>query len=148
MTSEEFVELLNSAPPPAMQTLGGTVVAFDREIGNASLGFVANRSMCNPGDGVQGGFICGMLDAAMAYAVFGRLGEVAIVATLEIKVSYLEITRPGELHALGTVVRSGKTVTFLEAELRNTDGVLLATATSTARVIRMNPDLVIKNWQL
>jgi uncharacterized protein (TIGR00369 family) len=76
-----------------------------------------------------------MLDAAMAYAVFGLKGEIAIVATLEIKVSYLEITRPGELTALGSVIRSGKTVTFLEAELRDADGKLLATASSTARVI-------------
>jgi acyl-coenzyme A thioesterase PaaI-like protein len=50
-------------------------------------------------------------------------------------VSYLEITRQGELYARATVIRSGKTITFLEAELRDADGGLLATATSTARVI-------------
>ena len=72
----------------------------------------------------------------MAHAVFCMLGKVAIVATLEIKVSYLEVTRQGELFARGTIVRNGKTITFLEAELRDADGKLLATASSTARVIR------------
>ena len=71
----------------------------------------------------------------MANAVFCMLGQVAIVATLEIKVSYLELSRPGQLFAHARVVRAGKTVTFLEAELRDADGKLLATASSTARVI-------------
>jgi len=136
MTTEEFIRHLNANPPPAMRTLGGKVVDFDREGRHARLTFTADASMCNPDEGVQGGFICGMLDAAMAFTVYCMLCEAAIVATLEIKVSYLDITRQGELHARGSVIRPGKTVTFLEAELRDTGGKLLATATSTARVIR------------
>jgi uncharacterized protein (TIGR00369 family) len=139
MTNEEFIRQLNANPPPAMRTLGGKIVDFDRVGGHANFTFQANESMCNPDDGVQGGFICGMLDAAMAFTVYCMLGEAAIVATLEIKVSYLEITRQGELHVRGSVIRAGKTVTFLAAELHNTDGKLLATATSTARVIRKKP---------
>jgi len=139
MTNEEFIRHLNVNPPPAMRTLGGQIVNFDREGQHATFTFEANASMCNPDDGVQGGFICGMLDAAMAFTVYCMLGEPAIVATLEIKVSYLEITRQGKLHVCGSVVRAGKTVTFLAAEMRDTDGKLLATATSTARVIRKKP---------
>ncbi len=119
-----------------MQTLGGQVLEFDQENNAAKLRFTAGKLLCNPDGGIQGGFICGMLDAAMANAVFCLLGDVAIVATLEIKVSYLEVSRQGELFARATVVRSGKTITFLEAELRDAEGKLLATASSTARVIR------------
>ena len=136
MTTDDFIERLNASPPPAMQTLGGEILEFDKERQSATVRFTAGKSLCNPDDGVQGGFICGMLDAAMANAVFCVLDDLAIVATLEIKVSYLEVTRQGELYARGRVVRFGKTVTFLEAELRNADGKLLANATSTARVIR------------
>lgn len=120
-----------------METLGGEVLEFDTDKGTALVKFTADKSLCNPDDGIQGGFICGMLDAAMANAVFCRLGEFAIVATLEIKVSYLEVSRQGELFARGTIVRSGKTITFLEAELRDAGGKLLATASSTARVIKL-----------
>jgi uncharacterized protein (TIGR00369 family) len=137
MTTDEFIKFLNANKPPAMQTLGGEVLEFDQHNQSAMVRFTAGRSLCNPDDGIQGGFICGMLDAAMANAVFCLLGEVAIVATLEIKVSYLEVSREGELLARGTIVRSGKTITFLEAELRDTGGKLLATASSTARVIRL-----------
>ena len=139
MPKNTFIERLNAALPAAMQTLRGRVFDFDRDQKTATLEFTADATMCNPGDGVQGGFICGMLDAAMAYAVFSELGEYAIVASLEIKISYLEITRQGELKATGTVIRSGKTVSFLDGELRNSDGTLLATATSTARIIRLDP---------
>ena len=135
MTTDEFIKHLNANAPPAMQTLGGEVLEFDSDKKSAMVRFTAGKSLCNPDDGIQGGFICGMLDAAMANAVFCLLGEVAIVATLEIKVSYLEVSRRGELFARGTIVRSGKTITFLEAELRDADGMLLATASSTARVI-------------
>ena len=135
MTTDEFIRRLNANAPRAMKTLGGEVLEFDQENNAALVKFVAGNSLCNPDDGIQGGFICGMLDAAMANAVFCLLGEVAIVATLEIKVSYLEVSRPGELFARANVVRFGKTITFLEAELRNAHGKLLATASSTARVI-------------
>jgi uncharacterized protein (TIGR00369 family) len=137
MTADEFIAHLNANLPPAMQTLGGEVREFDRDHKAALLRFTAGKSLCNPDGGIQGGFICGMLDAAMANAVFCMLGEVAIVATLEIKVSYLEIASQGELFARGTVIRNGKTVTFLEAELRDADDKLLATASSTARVIKI-----------
>ena len=138
MTTDEFIQHLNANLPPAMQTLGGQVLEFDQENSAAKLRFTAGKLLCNPDGGIQGGFICGMLDAAMANAVFCLLGDVAIVATLEIKVSYLEVSRQGELFARATVVRSGKTITFLEAELRDAEGKLLATASSTARVIRKN----------
>ena len=138
MTTDELIKILNANRPPAMQTLGGEVLKFDTEENAATVRFTAGSSLCNQDGGIQGGFICGMLDAAMANAVFCLLGDVAIVATLEIKVSYLEVSRQGELFARGTVIRSGKTITFLEAELRDADGKLLATASSTARVIRKN----------
>jgi len=135
MTTDDFIRRLNANAPPAMRTLGGEVLEFDKENNAARVRFTADKSLCNPDGGIQGGFVCGMLDAAMANAVFCLLGEVAIVASLEIKVSYLEVSRQGELFARANVVRFGKTITFLEAELRDTDGKLLATASSTARVI-------------
>ena len=140
MDKQALIDRFNAALPPAMQTLRGRIADFDRERHIATLSFSADRSMCNPNDGLQGGFICGMLDAAMAFAVYTALGEFAIVATLEIKVNFLEIARPGALAADGRVVRLGKTVSFLEAELRDDGGKLLATATQTARVIRQPAD--------
>ncbi len=136
MKTDEFIKFLNANAPPAMKTLGGEVLQYDEGKNTVVVRFTPSRSLCNADGGIQGGFICGMLDAAMAHAVFCMLGEHAIVASLEIKVSYLEVCRPGELFARGMVIRNGKTVTFLESELHDAGGKILATASSTARVIR------------
>ena len=139
MTVPELIEQMNLHAPPALATLGGTLVSFDEETGIAEMHFSADSSLCHSGDIVQGGFLAGMLDAAMAHAVFASLKSQVIVATLEIKVSYLEIARAGPIVARGWIRRKGKTISFLEAELYADDGTLLSKASSTARIIQRAP---------
>jgi uncharacterized protein (TIGR00369 family) len=105
------------------------------------LSYSLDESFCHSGDIVQGGYIAGMLDAAMAHVTLMNLRSYVVVATLELKVNYLDIVRPGRLTAHARVVRLGKSIGFCDAELKNADGDLLATATSTARVIRKDPRL-------
>lgn len=139
MTDAEMIEKMNAHAPPALATLGGKIVSFDAESGVAEMRFVADTSLCHSGNIVQGGFLAGMLDAAMAHAVFATLKAFVVVATLEIKVSYLDIARAGPLVARGWVRRMGKTISFLEAELYDVDGTLLCKASSTARIIHRLP---------
>lgn len=139
MTTADMIDKMNAHAPPAMNTLGGKIVAFDEGSGIVEMHFTAAPTLCHSGDIVQGGFLAGMLDAAMAHAVFGVLKEFVIVATLEIKVSYLEIARAGPIVARGWVRRMGKTISFLEAELYDSENTLLAKASSTARIIHRSP---------
>jgi len=139
MTTEDMIDKMNAHAPPALRTLGGKVVSFDEVSGVAEMHFTATPSLCHSGDIVQGGFLAGMLDAAMAHVVFATLKEFVIVATLEIKVSYLDIARAGPIVARAWVRRMGKTISFLEAELYDADGTLLSKASSTARIIHRLP---------
>jgi acyl-CoA thioesterase len=139
MTTDELIDNLNAHHPPALGKLNGSVHRYDDPTQTIELRYQIDESFCHSGDIIQGGFVAGMLDAAMAHVVFVALGEVVIVATLEIKVSYLDIARPGELHATGKIAKLGKSIAFLTAELHNEDGVLLAIASSTARIIRKLP---------
>ncbi len=135
-------EKLNEHAPPSVVSLGGSIDKFDPESGVIDFRFEANDKMTHSGGIVQGGFVAGMLDAAMAHVVFCVLDKLVILATLEMKVSYLDIVRPGTLRATGQVLRMGKTVAFLEAELHSSDGRLLAKGSSTVRIIdRPPPDL-------
>ena len=134
-----MIEKMNANAPPALVTLGGRVASFDEDTGVVEMHFSAAPSLCHSGDIVQGGFLAGMLDAAMAHAVFGVLRAFVVVATLEIKVSYLDRAHAGPLVARGRVNRMGKTISFLEAELYTTDGALLCKASSTARIIHRDP---------
>jgi len=134
-----IVDQLNTAAPPYIKTLDGRIAAFDEDSGVIEFHFMANESHTHSNDIVQGGFVAGMLDAAMAHVVFCVLNRVVILATLEMKVSYLDIARPGELVSRGWILRMGKTIGFLEAELSAADGTVLAKGTSTVRIIDRKP---------
>jgi uncharacterized protein (TIGR00369 family) len=85
---------------------------------------------------VQGGFIAGMLDSAMGLAMRSLLPDGATAPTLELKVSYLRPAPIGPLVGHGRVLQAGGTIAFLEGELTDDDGTVLARATSTVRIVR------------
>lgn len=139
MTTSNFISALNENAPPALRKLNGRVVGFDTDSQTIDMRYEIDASFCHSGNVVQGGYITGMLDAAMAHAVFCALERCLVVATLEINVSFLDIATPGELVAHARPLRLGKSIGFLEAELCDTEGTLLAKATSTARIIDKTP---------
>lgn len=137
----KFFEQLNAGAPPSIKTLGGHIVGFDGASGVLEFRFEAAPAHTNLDGIVQGGFVAGMLDAAMAHVVFCAKERLVILATLEMKVSYLDIARPGPLRALGRVARMGKSIGFLEADLFNAEDVLLAKATSTVKIVDRTPSV-------
>jgi uncharacterized protein (TIGR00369 family) len=98
--------------------------------------FDISRDFCHSGDVVQGGFITAMLDAAMTHAVFAAGDGVVNLSSLEIKTNYLETTRAGLLRAEGVVIKSGYKLAFLEGRLYDAQGVLTATSSTVAKLIR------------
>lgn len=140
MDIDAMIAQMNKHAPPALKTLGATVTSYDDATHTMVMSFHASEALCHSGDIVQGGFVTGMIDATMSHAVIAAVREPIILPTLEIKVSFLEIARMGDLVASGTVVRLGKTIAFLEGQLKDSRGKLLATATSTARILRKKRD--------
>ncbi|MED5421754.1 MAG: PaaI family thioesterase, partial [Pseudomonadota bacterium] len=110
MDVNDIVESLNAHSPAAVKKLGGRVHSYDESAGLLEMRFDIDGSYCHSGDIVQGGFVAGMLDAAMAHVVFASEQEFVVVATLEINVSYLEMAKPGELRAIGRIVKLGKSI--------------------------------------
>ena len=72
------------------------------------------------------------------------MGEPGFIASLELKTSFFSPAYPGQLFAEGRCIKMGKSSCFLEAELTNEDGKLLAKLTSTAAPLwsRQPPKLV------
>jgi uncharacterized protein (TIGR00369 family) len=79
-----------------------------------------------------------MLDDTMGPALIATLEPDQFAPTLELKVSFLRSARPGRLIGTGRVVHRGGTIAFLAGELHDGAGVLVATASATARIVRMN----------
>jgi uncharacterized protein (TIGR00369 family) len=98
--------------------------------------FDISRDFCHSVDIVQGGFVTAMLDAAMTHAIFAADSDVVNVSSLEIKTNYLEPTRAGRLRAVGTVVKSGYRIAFMEGRLYDDRGLLTATASTVAKLVR------------
>lgn len=133
---ESMIPALNARRPAFLEKLGGKVVALDRDAGTCTMSFDINTDFCHSIDIIQGGFITAMLDAAASHAAFALVDGVTALATLEIKVSFLEPSRAGVYRAVGIINRVGQSTAFLSGELYTEDGRLTAMATTTARLIR------------
>ena len=107
------------------------IVEMDPE-GRARLEYLAKPGMCHSGGVVQGGFVTGWIDAAMAHAVIAAMGDGITPMSLEIKVSFFAPVRPGLVVAEGWIERRGRKTAFLEGRLLDEACNLLAKGTSTA----------------
>ncbi len=103
--------------------------------GRATLEYEASLHMCHSGGVVQGGFISGWLDAAMAHAVIARSGIEMTPMSLELKISFFASARPGKVFAEGWVEKAGRSTCFTEGRLTDSQGAVLAKASSTIRLI-------------
>jgi acyl-CoA thioesterase len=110
------------------------VVAMDPE-GRATLEYEAKEEQCHSGGVVQGGFVTGWIDAAMAHAAMAKNGMGIVPMSLELKVSFFAPARPGKVIAEGWVERHGKRTGFYEGHLKDEHGTVLAKGTSTILLV-------------
>lgn len=132
----DIVERMNAELPPFVHRLGGRMLAFDLDVHECRFRWTIGHDFCHSGDVVQGGFVTAMLDATMSHACFG-IGDVSGLATLEIKVSFLDVSRAGDFESLGRVVKATHRTAFLSGELFDAAGRPTATASATAKLSRL-----------
>ncbi|RSV18729.1 PaaI family thioesterase [Sphingomonas sp. ABOLG] len=113
------------------RTLGLVRVVEMNPEGRATLEYQAGTHMCHSGGVVQGGFVTGWIDAAMAHAAIAMGGPEVSPMTLELKVSFFAPARPGLVVAEGWVERRGRSTCFFEGRLTDASGKVLAKASST-----------------
>lgn len=118
-------------PSDLNQSLGFVrVVELDPD-GRATIEYRAGMHMCHSGGVVQGGFVTGWIDAAMAHAAMAMSGPDVVPMSLELKVSFFAPTRPGLVIAKAWVERRGRSTCFFEGQLLDATGRVLAKASST-----------------
>lgn len=125
--------------PPAAATLGWSLRDVDPDAGTIEVAYAASDAFTNPMGNVQGGFLAAMLDDTLGPALVATLPPGEFAPTLELKVNFLRPARPGPLVGRGRVVHRGGSVAFLAGELANGDGDVVATATATARIVKVGP---------
>jgi uncharacterized protein (TIGR00369 family) len=122
----------------AAATLGWELIAVDPGARTIKVAFDASERFTNPVGNVQGGFLAAMLDDTLGPALVATLEPDQFAPTLELKVNFLRPAKPGRLIGRGRVVDRGGSIAFLEGSLANADGVTVATATATARIMTVN----------
>jgi uncharacterized protein (TIGR00369 family) len=95
-----------------------------------------DESAYNPIGVVHGGLVCTLLDSVAGCAVHSTLPAGVGYTSLEIKAGYLRPVRHGggELTGTGRVTKPGRRAAFADGEVRDADGRLIATASSTCLV--------------
>lgn len=125
----------NRAPNDLYETMGLVrIVAVEPE-GRAVIEYRAVSAQCHSGGVVQGGFVSGWIDAAMAHAIIAKTGPDRVPMTLELKVSFFAPARPGLVTAEAWVIKAGRSTAFVEGSLTDAAGVLLAKASSTLALV-------------
>lgn len=108
---------------------------MDKDKGRAAIEVEAEMRMCHSGGVVQGGFVTGWIDAAMARAAMCITDFQQTPMSLEIKVSFFAPATPGLLVAEGWIERRGRSTMFAEGNLKNAAGDIVAKGTSTIRMM-------------
>lgn len=117
---------------PHARLMGARLVSFDRETETATLAFEAPECFITGRGIVQGGLVAGFLDEAMGWAhVLSTDGREAPL-NLDLTMTLLGGVPAGPVTGIGRVIRRGKRIVFLEGELRDDGGKVLARSTSTA----------------
>ncbi len=117
--------------PPCSETLGMQVIAVDQAAMTSRYAFEAKQAFANPSGAIQGGFIAAMLDEAMGTAAIITSNVTMNAPTLEMKVSFLRPLFAGKATVEAKILKWGKSTCFIEAELFDPDGKLVAKASAT-----------------
>lgn len=84
-----------------------------------------------PSGVLHGGVTATLIDTAMAFAVRTRLGLTEATATIDLTVHYVRPHMTGKFVCTAKVVRAGKRIFTVSADVHGSEGKLIATGLST-----------------
>jgi uncharacterized protein (TIGR00369 family) len=104
--------------------------------GRAVVTLAAGQQHANPMGTLHGGVLCDIADAAMGMAFHSTLAPSESFTTIELKINFFRPVWEARLRAEGKVVRRGNTVGYIECEITDEAGRLVAKSSSTCMVLR------------
>lgn len=136
LDNQQLLARFNARKPATGVMFGMTILEVDQEASRVRMSFKIDERFTNPRGIIQGGIVTSMLDDAAAFAGIVALGEPGFISSMELKTSFFAPAMLGTLYAEGRCLKMGKSTCFLEADLTDPDGKLLARLTSSAIPIR------------
>jgi acyl-CoA thioesterase len=99
--------------------------------GTAKLGLKVRKELTQNHGVVHGGAIASLIDTATAFAILSLLEPDEKVTTVDLTISYLRPITDGRITAVAKVLRAGRRLFVVSAEVFGKDEKLTATALST-----------------
>jgi len=115
------------------------LIGFDaKEIadGHAIITLVAGRQHANPMGTLHGGSLCDIADAAMGMALASTLAPDKSFTMIELKINFFHRVCEARLRAEGRLVQRGNTIGYIEREIMDEGGRVIAKASSTCVALR------------
>ena len=123
---------------PLFQGMGfSKILEFSKENQSIKIEYIAEPRHCHSGNIVQGGYVTGWIDSAMAHSVMIPTDFEFSPLTLELKITFLKSANPGIVIAAAKVIKLGKSIAFVEGTLTDESGDLIAKGTSTNKLVPM-----------
>jgi uncharacterized protein (TIGR00369 family) len=120
--------------PPVGVLLGTEYVAYDLDAGRVHMRFTAQPSFLNPAGLVHGGMLAAMMDELLAVTMTAGMREGQFNVTLDLGTRFLKAAQQGVIDGHGQIVKRGRSVGFVEGELRNAAGELLSRGHATMQI--------------
>ena len=121
---------------PPIARLLGLVLKFI-EPGHAVFEIEVDERHHNPMGTLHGGIYCDLADAAMGYAYAATLAEGETFTTIELKINFLRAVRKASLIAEAKVVKAGKTIGYVDCDIKDQSSRLVARAASTCMKLKL-----------
>src|SRR4051812_1365317 len=127
MTLEEVQQLIDRGP--YLSWLGLKVLALDAESIEVRATWrpewVANPKL----EQTHGGILAALIDFAADFALVSNIGHP--VPTIDMRVDYHRLAKPGDLVAKGRVIKFGRQFSVCEAQIFDLAGALIASGRGT-----------------
>lgn len=114
---------------PYLKLIGMKLV--DLKPGEAIVKLEMRDELRQPQGLLHGGATASVIDTAMAFAVVTRLAENETASTVDLNVYYLRPVTKGAIVCTAKIVKAGKRLLTVSAEVFNDEEKLIATALST-----------------
>jgi uncharacterized protein (TIGR00369 family) len=132
------IQAILKRPAPGAVVLGQEILDVNVEEGSVRVAYNTTETLANRYGAIHGGMTAAMLDDVISLASGLTVEWGQITPTLEMKVSYIAQGKVGaRILAEARTIRRGGTVMFLEADLKDETGKLIATASSTVMIAQM-----------
>lgn len=130
ITDEDFEYAANQLRTLPFAQLIGIELA-ELRMDEAVIRISMRDDLRQPSGVLHGGVTATLIDTAMAFAVRTRLAREEATATIDLTVHYLRPHLEGVFSCTAKVVRAGKRIFTVSAEVHGANGKLIATALST-----------------